>query len=360
MTKFFFMLISALLILQSENQINNCLCYNLKPIDKLRPNIDTIKSRYICGFSSALPYTTVEPLTGANSGDDSIIENTFYYLWYNIIGGRKSAIEIRKDADQNNPTYKYAIATDSIGNFGNIQRQIFFKSKDLVPLLTKANGWFFKAICFHELGHQINCDPFSLVSVDTAELGADDYAGFMMGKLNATIDTVVMAYSSLTEVNPTNGYPSQMKRIASARAGWLRAHQPEKNSIAVTLVSMIGPRYYENDFVDIKNAVEQNAISLLAGNEKSTEEMSKISIESHASPGDFYLDSHFLYFKEKNGDFFIVGKVAPSNLKEYKWMIYDRYYNYMYIDKKVLVTLVNDLGKNSDEPIPVGHIMDKQ
>jgi hypothetical protein len=326
---------------------------------------DSNSNKYICGFAGSFPFTDIQPLAGVSSGTDSIIEHTFSYLWHNIIGGRKGSLEIKKDANQNTTSYKYAAAKGGINIFGYTVREIYYKSNDLAPLLTKDNGWQLRVIALHELGHHINGDPFTGVSRDTAELGADDYAGFISARESqTTLDTILLAFTALTEEYPTNGYPNRERRIAAVKTGWERGLLSGRNSLVATFVRVKGTRrgfYYTDkqfDHSDLRNAIEHNRNEIQSLKDTSTTGLVKVGIEASASPGKFYIDSNYLYFKN-SASLSIVGKVARSNRDEYTQMVYDSYYNYMYIDStNTLITYIIDRRDPQKRlmPVVIGHL----
>lgn len=331
-------------------------------LDSVMPAINTNNDRYVCGFTGSFAYTDSMPVAAQQSSVDDSIERTFEAIWRNVIGGRPDAIRIQKDADQNNTEYKYAAAKGSFSDLGNIVRYVFYKSNDLSPLLHRDNGWCLRAIALHEFSHHINSDTFTGVSRDVAELGADDYAGFMLGRssLSTTLDTALIAFSTLTEEHPTNGYPDREKRMAAVKAGWERAQLLGHYTITSAFIAVIGTRHgiASNDtfldFDNIKDAVESSG-TLKTLNDTSTTGMAKVNIEASYSPGEFLVDSNYLYFK-KTDSLSIVGRVVNSNRPEYRQMIYDNFYNYMYIKSdSSLVTYVRGLKETGvGKPIVIG------
>lgn len=322
--------------------------------------------KYICGFTGSFAYVDNIPLTAKlSSTNDSAIERTFASIWSNVIGGRPNAIRIEKDADQNNTEYKYAAAKGSFTDLGNTVRYVFYKSNDLLPLLKRDNGWDLKAIALHEFAHHINGDPFTGVSRDIAELGADDYAGFMMGqgKLKTILDTALLAFSNLTEENPTNGYPNRQRRIAAVRSGWERAQISDRFSIVSAFIT-IETFPWESAYTTmtpykiLQRAINKNG-SLKTWNDTSTVDKAKVNIRrASGSPGDFFVDSSYLYVITTDSTS-VVGRVAHSNRPEYRQMVYDNFYNYMYIDSNnTLITYVVDDWdpKKSLKPIVIGSL----
>ena len=323
------------------------------------PNND----KYICGFTGSFAYADNFPsAAGVISNDDSVIERTFAMIWRNVIGGRPDAIRIAKDADQNNNEYRYAAAKGAYSELANIIRYVYYKSNDLSPLLKRDNGWHLKAIALHEFAHHINCDPFTGVSRDVAELGADDYAGFMMGsRLKATLDTALLAFSTFTEEHPTNGYPDRQRRIAAVKAGWERAQISARLSLVSAFIQANGinrgfsETEKQIEYRILRRGIDNNG-SLETLDDTSTLNKAKLNINASGSPGEFFVDSNYLYFKETDS-MRIIGRVAHSNRPEYRQMVYDNFYNYMYIDSNnVLITYRSDSRDPSSplKPIIIG------
>lgn len=336
--------------------------------DSTLPNSNMNNNKYICGFTGSFAYADNIPLAmGLSSNNDSVIERTFAAIWSNVIGGRPDAIRIEKDSDQN-MEYKYAAAKGRFTDLGNIVRYIFYKSNDLSPLLQLDNGWYLKAIALHEFAHHINGDPFTGASRDFAELGADDYAGFIMGsRLKTTLDTALRAFSNLTEEYPTNGYPDRKRRVAAVKAGWERAQISETFSLVSAFINVKGiSRKFnmtdsEIDYRTIENAINKNG-SLAILKDTSTYNMAKVGIKASRSPGEFFVDSDYLYFKETD-HMSIVGRVAHSNRPEYSQMVYDNFYNYMYIDRNnTLITYIKDSQdtKSRFRPIVIGTLSERR
>jgi hypothetical protein len=365
MHKIIFMLIGIVLIAcnSGRDSQSSADTVAVSEPDSTLPGGNINNDKYICGFTGSFAYADNSPLAAAlSSANDSVIERTFADIWTNVVGGSPDAIRIEKDAEQNNTEYKYAAAKGSFTDLGNIVRHIFYKSNDLSPLLHRDNGWHLTAIALHEFAHHINGDPFTGASRDVAELRADDYAGLIMGRdLKTTLDTALLAFSNLTEEHPNNGYPDRQRRIAAVRAGWERGQIPPRHSLVSAFIAVMGTRHgvflndSDLDFGDIQNAIHKNG-NLEILKDTSTIEMAKVHIEASSSPGEFFLDSNYLYFK-KTDSMSIVGTVAYSNRPEYRQMVYDNFYNYIYIDdKNSLITYVEDFRdpRRSLKPIVIG------
>lgn len=336
------------------------------------PNEGPPDGPYICGFTASHPYATLHGVAGSDAGDEAVIERTFKRMWHDVIGGRESVINVEKDADEDHAAYRYAAAMPSYTATGDEKRMIYYKPHDLAPLIGQANGWFLRSIALHELGHHINGDPFTNITRDTAELGADDFAGFVMGgRMHTTLDTALLAFSTLTDINPTNGYPTREQRMAAVRAGWERSQLSPLNSLVYAFVTVRGNRsgiFYNDrdaDLRDIENAAGKNSMEAIIKKDTASSGLWKMTTEASASPGDFYLDSSFLYFITPD-TMTIVGKVARSNRPEHSLMVYDKYYQYMYLAPTrqrgldALITYIPDKARpETDQRITIGYVHKK-
>jgi len=314
---------------------------------------------YICGFSGE---SIGSPADAAQSNSlspaDSSIEWLFRNLWFRIVGGDTAKIKIMKDFDASGG-YKYAAATVTYTPDLKPQRVIYYKSKDLNgEVLNELNGWLIKTIALHEMGHHINEDALSETEKHYAELKADDYAGFQLAysryKLHASLDTIIMVYNELAELNPRDGYPTRQERIEELKKGWTRGEEPFYSLVSAMAKTMdkygggIAETKQMRDWRNIGNGVRYNAISL-------PEDYITLSLDKDGKPyktikkealgdtvkvhlfnfhlGDFYVDRNFMYYKDTDS-LTAVGSIAECNRSQYPYMIYDKYYNYMYIDKK--------------------------
>lgn len=91
-------------------------------------------------------------------------------------------------------------------------------------------NWTHTLILAHEIGHHLN--GHTLLQVNKAEqrveeLEADEFAGFILGKLGATISQTVAAMDGLThpdcDVEYFSDHPCKEKRVAAIKKGWARA-----------------------------------------------------------------------------------------------------------------------------------------
>ena len=122
----------------------------------------------------------------------------------------------------------YLIPCDKINNALALtykgERFILY-DKDFIGKISKAtNDWSGKFILAHEVGHHINghtLSGYSLSESRRAELEADDWAGYAMGVLGASLTQTLEVTKRFSEGDDTNStHPNRAKRIAALTNGW--------------------------------------------------------------------------------------------------------------------------------------------
>ena len=90
--------------------------------------------------------------------------------------------------------------------------------------LSQSNYWSKMAVLAHEVGHHINghtLSGYSLAESRRVELEADDWAGYAMGVLGASLIQTLELTERFSEGDDTNStHPNRAKRINALTAGW--------------------------------------------------------------------------------------------------------------------------------------------
>jgi len=89
--------------------------------------------------------------------------------------------------------------------------------------------WAAMFLLAHEVGHHLNGHTIMKGGSSPAlELEADQFAGFIMYKLGATLDQAqeVMKYIARTDASPT--HPGRASRLLAIQAGWNKAANVEE------------------------------------------------------------------------------------------------------------------------------------
>ncbi|MFN8242830.1 MAG: M48 family metalloprotease [Ferruginibacter sp.] len=91
-------------------------------------------------------------------------------------------------------------------------------------------NWTHTMILAHEIGHHLNGHTLRQVNKEESreeELEADEFAGFILGKLGATLNQAVAAMDGLPhpecDIEYFSDHPCKVKRVAAIRKGWAKA-----------------------------------------------------------------------------------------------------------------------------------------
>ena len=118
-------------------------------------------------------------------------------------------------------------------------RYIYYNQEFMKEINSSTNYWSNMSILAHEVGHHINghttdallimndvVEPETLLQSRQMELEADEFAGFVLAKLGATLTeaTEAIALISSDEDDTYSTHPSKSKRIAAIKKGYNNAN----------------------------------------------------------------------------------------------------------------------------------------
>ena len=99
--------------------------------------------------------------------------------------------------------------------------------------LTK-NKWAAMALLAHEVGHHLNGHTISKRgSTPALELQADEFAGFIMRKLGATLEQSQHVMNLIAKTEESSTHPSKNSRKLAIEKGWNKASNSEETAIIV-------------------------------------------------------------------------------------------------------------------------------
>lgn len=180
--------------------------------------------------------------------------------------------------------------------------------------------WAGISILAHEIGHHLNGHTLTGEgSRPDLELEADEFSGFILNKMGATLEEAQSAMRVAASMKASHTHPAKNDRLEAIATGWNNAAGITNGSIAKK-----------------KNVIKP------ASPEKPV--VSQIPIEEKYIAYDVYFpadQSRKYYVTIRNNlvvverdKLYIIGRLAQSNYKKYAYMFYDKEYNYLYITSK--------------------------
>jgi hypothetical protein len=126
---------------------------------------------------------------------------------------------------QTNFTLKESKVRNIEASVSHRRRYILYNRDFLSQIMTATNSkWETVALFAHEVGHHLNGHTLRRSgSTPELELEADEFAGFVLQKLGASLEEAqsVMKYISTTKGSKT--HPAREARLLAIKNGWMKA-----------------------------------------------------------------------------------------------------------------------------------------
>ncbi|MEX0595733.1 MAG: hypothetical protein WD512_04465 [Candidatus Paceibacterota bacterium] len=130
------------------------------------------------------------------------------------------------------PHISNAAAASVKTSLGGFDRYIIYDK----AFLDKVSGitgtdWSAISILAHEIGHHLNGHTLmSGINNHEAELQADEFSGFVLAKMGASLDEALSAINEYGTINSTSSHPNKFLRIQAISKGWNIAFSGGLNS----------------------------------------------------------------------------------------------------------------------------------
>ena len=157
------------------------------------------------------------------------------------------------------PNIENAVAASVVSSLGYVERYIIYDKEFLarVKNVTKTD-WGAVSILAHEIGHHLNGhNLISGVSNFDSELQADEFSGFVLAKMGATLDESLRAINSFGNDEESETHPKKSDRIKAISKGWNKSN---KNSFAINNsdnIELFDKNQFEVDKF-VKMAIEES------------------------------------------------------------------------------------------------------
>jgi hypothetical protein len=213
------------------------------------------------------------------------------------------------------------------------KRLILYNSK-FINSINNATGndWAGISILAHEIGHHLNGHTLTATgSRPDIELEADEFSGFVLRKMGAALTDAQAAMSIAASARASHTHPAKKDRLKAIAAGWQNANDQVTGNVS--------PKKTDKEIEKpvTRPAPEPDQAVL-------DEKFIAYDVHFNADPaGRYYVTIRNNLVKVDGSDLYIAGRLALSNKKGFKYMFYDKQYNYLYINTKGVI--VNGIGK---------------
>ncbi|MEL6557310.1 MAG: hypothetical protein AAFQ94_03950 [Bacteroidota bacterium] len=135
-----------------------------------------------------------------------------------------------------------------------------------INLKSKTN-WAAVSVIAHEIAHHLNGHTLSdLGSRPSKELECDEFAGFILKKMGASLDETLAGIRSMPFTSRSETHPPTDQRISALEKGWKNAHLLDSRYQAIALsadYSSIAKKWFQKGF-EITADANENLIDKIA------------------------------------------------------------------------------------------------
>lgn len=118
-------------------------------------------------------------------------------------------------------------------------------SQDFINKVNSSTGskWSSISILAHEIGHHLNGHTLEHTgSRPPIELEADEFSGFVLYKMGATLDEAQLAMRTIGSDQGSNTHPPKNARLEAIAVGWNKAKEAAGNSGSTTTGGTTAPK----------------------------------------------------------------------------------------------------------------------
>lgn len=207
-------------------------------------------------------------------------------------------------------------------------RRYILYNPTFISNLIKTTGteWAAISVLAHEIGHHLNGHTVSGIGSQPAmELEADEFSGFVLRKMGATLAQAQAAMKTLATADASRTHPAQYDRLTSIGKGWSHADDQlagRTTPKAPEVVPQKTNSQMPNDAaLTPPGAVADNRNIL--GDVFFTADPSAV----------FYVTANYNLVKVSDGGLRVLGKLAPVNSSQFPYLIYDAQNTQLLVDR---------------------------
>lgn len=188
---------------------------------------------------------------------------------------------------------------------------------EFMDQISEASGtyWGGISILAHEIGHHLNGHTLDEVgNRPETELEADEFSGFVLCKMGATLKESQAAIAIAASVKGSPTHPRRADRLNAIAGGWKNANRPGDSNL---------PRQHTESPVLVRN--ENRDAESIANH---------IAFDVHFASdrnGTYYITTKGNLVNVDEESMYLIGSLSESNKNGYRLMLTDKNYNYLYI-----------------------------
>ena len=171
-------------------------------------------------------------------------------------------------------------------------------------------------------GHTISASG----SQPKLELEADEFSGFVLRKMGASLGESQAAMKVLASINASRTHPGKYDRLTSIETGWNKADAQIRGKDVAQSKPVARNQSVANNHptYPTQKTTSQTAIAdrYIIG-----------KVVFHADPyAEYYVTTRYNVVKVKGSQMMIIGKLANTKSRQYPYLIYDEASTQLFVD----------------------------
>ncbi len=223
----------------------------------------------------------------------------------------------------------------------NGKRYIAYNPGFITNLNVKAgNKWASVSILAHEIGHHLNGHTLlNTGSQPLLELEADEFSGFVLQKMGATLAQAQVAMKMAASYKPSLTHPGQQDRLLAIAKGWNKAtgdfgDMAKYNKPASPAPSTV---YKRPTTIAIAGGQPRSQPGMRGNTPAKSPVLENRNIVARVNfPGDrtatYYVTDQFYFVKVVNSQVYVLGKMLATSSTQYPFVMKNRAGN-LFVDR---------------------------
>jgi hypothetical protein len=187
------------------------------------------------------------------------------------------------------------------------------------------NKWAAVSVLAHEIGHHLDGHTLaSAVSQPQLELEADEFSGYVLRKMGASLTDAQAAMSALASEAASRTHPGRSDRLVSIAKGWNKGTSPT-GSTAIA-------REMNTSSFPIPVASRNSPVAASRSSTVLPEQYILGDLSFHSDPeAQYFVTTRYNVVKVSNNRIYILGKMTRMNNSSFPYMINDAQSTRLYV-----------------------------
>lgn len=194
---------------------------------------------------------------------------------------------------------------------------------------TTGTEWAAISVLAHEVGHHLNGHTVTAGGSQPAlELEADEFSGFVLRKLGATLPQAQAAMKTLATANASRTHPGQYDRLTSIETGWNHADDQLAGRATVRKAPPV---------VSVPKTITQSSGDVVRNNTTTTLDSRYIlgDVYFNADPSStFHITTRYNLVKVGTNGLSVLGKLSKTNSSQFPYVISDQQATQLWVSAK--------------------------